>query len=491
MADARVTISFSDPVGRIDPKLYGHFAEHLGSCIYGGCWLGGDAGLNRAVIEALRRVRPPVIRWPGGCYADDYHWEDGIGPRESRPRTINIHWGHVVEDNHFGTHEFLELCEAVGAEPYLCGNVGSGSPREMRDWVEYLNFDGDSTQALRRAANGHPEPFRVRLWGVGNENWGCGGHMQPEEYAQAYRQFSTYLSDFPGAPLYLIGCGPNGNDPEWTRRFFSAMGRIRRIHGWGAHYYCGTAGTATEYTEDQWYELLEKATRMEQLIVQQRAVLDGFDPERKIGLIIDEWGTWHPPAPGRNPKFLWQQNTLRDALVAALSLDLFNRHAEKLVMTNIAQTVNVLQALLLVEDGQVLVTPTGHVYEMYAGHQGAESLRTSVETETVEFTAGGKPQRLPGLFGSASRQGDRMLLTLVNPRLGRPLEVAVCLRDGPEARGAAATVLTHENCRAHNTFDAAETVAPRQAKVAATGREFTLTLAPQSVTAVSLELGGA
>jgi alpha-L-arabinofuranosidase len=489
MPDARISISLADPVGTIHRNVYGHFAEHLGACIYGGCWLGGEAGMNRDVVAALRRVRPPVIRWPGGCFADDYHWEDGVGPRESRPRTVNIHWGNVVEDNHFGTHEFLEFCEAVGAEPYLCGNVGSGTPREMRDWVEYLNFDGDSSLALRRAANGHPAPFRISYWGVGNENWGCGGQMEPEEYASEYRRFSTYLRDFPGAPLFLIGCGPNGNDPEWTRRFFSALGRYRRIHGWGAHYYCGTAGTATEYTADQWYELLEKAARIEALVAQQRAVLDGFDPDRKIGLIVDEWGTWHPPAPGRNPKFLWQQNTLRDALVAALSLDAFNRHADKLVMANIAQTINVLQALLLVEDGKTLVTPTGHVYAMYSDHQGAESLRMRVEAEAISFAAGGQTRRLAGLMGSASRQGEALLLTLVNPRLGTPLEVAVTLRDGAEASAGTATVLTHDDCHGHNTVDAPETIAPWSFPVEALGRAFTITLRPQSVTAVSLRLG--
>lgn len=488
MPDARFTVRLTDPIATINPDLYGHFAEHLGTCIYGGCWLGGAAGLNQDVVAALRRVRPPVIRWPGGCFADDYHWEDGVGPRETRPRSVNIHWGNVVEDNHFGTHEFLEFCAAVGAEPYLCGNVGSGTPREMRDWIEYLNFDGDSTLALRRAANGRLEPYRVKYWGVGNENWGCGGNMQPEEYAGEYRRFSTYTRSFSGAPLFLIGCGPNGNDPEWTRRFFSALGSYRRIHGWGAHYYCGTAGTATEYTDDQWYELLEKATRMERLVTQQRAILDGFDPERRIGLIVDEWGTWHPPTPGRNPSFLWQQNTLRDALVAAISLDIFNRHADKLRMANIAQTINVLQALILTQDGQTILTPTGHVYAMYAAHQGAESLRARVEAEAASFTAGGKTHELPGLMGSASRHAGALLLTLVNPRLSAPLEVEIALGDGAEARDAVATVLTHPDCHAHNTFEAPDTLAPRSAPMEASGRQFVVTLAPQSVTALSIRL---
>jgi alpha-N-arabinofuranosidase len=489
MPDARVEVFLSQPVGTIQRHLYGHFMEHLGACIYGGACRNGETGLNPAVVAALRQVRPPVIRWPGGCFADDYHWEDGVGPPAERPRTVNIHWGNVVEDNSFGTHEFLELCEAVGAEPYLCGNVGSGTPREMRDWVEYLNFEGDSTLARRRAANGRKTPFRVKYWGVGNENWGCGGHMQPEEYAREYRRFSTYLRSFPGAPLYLIACGPNGNDPDWTRRFFTALGSYRRVHGWAAHYYCGTAGTDTEYSEAQWYELLEKAARVERLVLQQRAALDSFDPERKIGLIIDEWGTWHPPTPGRNPAFLWQQNTLRDALVAALSLDLFNRHADKVVMSNIAQTVNVLQALILTEEEKTLTTPTGYVYAMYADHQDAESLVTRIEADAVAFDAGGKPGQLQGLFGSASRRDETVLLTLVNPRLGRHLEVTVALKDGGEAREGNGTVLTHDDRRAHNTFDAPETVTPRPTPIEARGREFTVTLAPQSVTAITLRVG--
>jgi alpha-N-arabinofuranosidase len=488
MADARVSISLAEPIATIHPDVYGHFAEHLGTCVYGGVWRGANEGMNPDVIAALKRVRPPVIRWPGGCFADDYHWEDGVGPRESRPRTVNIHWGNVVEDNSFGTHEFLAFCEAVGAAPYLCGNVGSGSPSEMRDWVEYLNFEGDSTLAQLRAAHGRPAPFRVKYWGVGNENWGCGGNMEPEEYAGEYRRFSTYLRDFSGTPLFLIACGPNGNDPEWTRRFFTALRGRRRIHGWAAHYYCGTAGTATEYTDDQWYELLEKAARVERLVVQQRAILDGFDPERKIGLIVDEWGTWHPPTPGRNPAFLWQQNTLRDALVAALSLDIFNRHADKVRMSNIAQTVNVLQALVLTEEGKTITTPTGHVYAMYADHQGAESLRTQIEVDVVNRSTSGPSEPLPGLMGSASRQGDRLLVTLVNPQLGRPLEVAVTLRDGGEAREATATVLTHDDCHAHNTFDAPEVLAPRPMSVTVRGRSFTVTVPAQSVTALSMRV---
>ena len=358
MPAARISILPDEPIGLINPNLYGHFAEHLGTCVNGGVWVGEDsaipntAGLRDDLVEAFRRIRPPVIRWPGGCFADDYHWADGVGPRRERPKTVNTWWGGGVEDNAFGTHEFITFCRLVGAQPYLAGNLGSGSVREMRDWVEYCNHDKPSTLAMRRAANGSPMPMGVKYWGVGNEAWGCGGNFCPEDYAAEYKRYATYLRDFGGTPVFLIACGPDGNQVHWTRRFLkkiaSADQRFNcRIHGLGAHYYCGTAGTATEYSTDQWYELLQKAAGVERLILDQRAVLDEFDPERRIGLILDEWGTWHPPTPGRDPCHLWQQNTLRDALVAAITLDTFNRHADKAVMANIAQAVNVLQALVI------------------------------------------------------------------------------------------------------------------------------------------------
>jgi alpha-N-arabinofuranosidase len=491
---SQIQVCLAEPIARIHPNLYGHFAEHLGRCIYEGIWVGehsaipNTAGIRNDVVAALRKVRPPVVRWPGGCFADNYHWEDGIGPRSERPRRVNVWWGQGVETNEFGTHEFLEFCRQIGAQPYLCGNVGSGSPRELRDWVEYCNYPGDSTRARQRAAHGHPEPFRVRYWGVGNENWGCGGSFCPEDYAAEYKRFSTFLYDFENAPLFLIACGPAGNDPDWTHRFFNQLGSYRRLHGFAAHYYCGTAGTATEYTEDQWYQLLHQAAQMERLVVQQRAILDGYDPDRRIGLIVDEWGTWHPPAPGRNPAFLWQQNTLRDALVAALTLDLFNRHADKVVMGNIAQTVNVLQALILTEEERMLTTPTYHVYEMYVPHQGGQSLRTVFEADEVTFRVGTEERQLFGLAGSASLKGDTLFLTVVNPRLGEPQEVTVHLRDGGSARQITERVLTHADIHAHNTFEAPDTVAPREERVETTGREFTLILPAASVTAVEVEL---
>jgi len=443
----------------IRPELYGHFAEHLGSCIDQGIWVGETSsipnigGIRSDVLDALRQLHPPVVRWPGGCYADDYHWEDGIGPRGSRPRRVNLWWGQNIETNAFGTHEFIQVCRTLGAEPYLAGNVASGTPRELRDWVEYCNFAGDSTLARRRAENGSPTPFGVRYWGIGNEAWGCGGYFSPDEYAGQFRRFATFIREFSGAAPFLIACGPDGNNLDWTRRFMEKLGSFSRIHGLAAHYYCGTAGpSATEFSADQWYELLEKALRIENLICDQRELLDEFDPQRKIGLVLDEWGTWHLPTPGRNPAHLWQQNTLRDALVAALTLDTFNRNADKLVMANIAQTVNVLQAMILTQDDKMITTPTYHVFEMYRAHQRGQRVACQIDAPSISFAAGDEKRTLPGLAGSCSLKGDWITLSVVNPHASLPVESAIDLESVTLA-DATVTVLTHAELNAHNTFE--------------------------------------
>jgi alpha-N-arabinofuranosidase len=492
---ARITVLADEtPIGVIRPELHGHFAEHLGTCIDDGVWVGEDsripntAGFRSDVLEALKRIRVPAIRWPGGCYADDYHWEDGIGPREKRPRRVNLWWGHNVETNGFGTHEFIQLCRHLGAESYLAGNVGSGSPREMRDWLEYCNFNGDSTLARRRAANGSPQPFGVRLWGVGNENWGCGGNFCPESYAREFRRFATYLGPFGGVQPYLIACGPDGNDVDWTRRFLTTYGATpqhrygaSRLGAIAAHYYCGTAGpSATEFNTNQWYELLDKATRMEDLIRTQRATIDSFEPYgRRVGLVIDEWGTWHLPTPGATP--LWQQSTLRDALVAAITLDAFHRHAEKVVMCNLAQLANVLQSLVLTSRERMLLTPTYHVFAMYQPHQGGQSVRAVFEAPPVSFALGEEKRQLPGLIGSASTKSGVLTLSVVNPHAEGPVEAAIDLR-GFAARRASVAELSHDEITAHNTFDDPETVQPETQEVEVEGPQWRHVFAPASVT---------
>jgi len=495
---AAITILLDESPGTINRNIYGHFIEHLGTCVYDGIWVGEeaeaahDAGLCTGVVEALRQVRAPVIRWPGGCFADDYHWRDGVGPRDRRPRRVNIHWGDVVDSNAFGTHEFARFCRAVGAEPYLCGNVGSGTAQELREWIEYCNFPSGTALSDERAHHGSNEPLGVRCWGIGNESWGCGGYFTPDDYATEYRRFSTFARDF-GTPLYLIACGPNRNDLEWTRRFFAKLHDYRkctRIHGYAAHYYCHNRGLATEFDDEGWYSLLYQAQQMEPLVVQQRALMDAFDPERRIDLIVDEWGTWHSPTPGRNPKFLWQQNTLRDALVAALTLDIFNRHADKVAMANIAQTVNVLQALLLTEGHRVVRTPTYHVYDLYQVHQNARAVRLLVEADEIAFTESGQHRRLFGLAGSASVRGETLHLTIVNPGIGTPVEAVVRLRGDASIRDARATVLTDEDPAAHNTMEEPERLSLGPSSTfEASGSSFTYTFAPQSVTRLELLLG--
>jgi alpha-N-arabinofuranosidase len=498
---ARVIVHTDEPpIGTIRPELYGHFAEHLGACVDEGIWVGVDSkipninGMRSDVIEALRRLAVPVLRWPGGCFADDYHWEDGIGPREARPRRVNAWWGHTIDPNHFGTHEFIAFCRLIGAQPYLAGNVGSGTPRELKQWVEYCNFNGDSTLAGRRAANGSPHPFDVRYWGIGNENWGCGGNFDPEDYAAAYKQFSTFVSTFArpplNMPLFLVACGPNGNNHDWTRRFFTKAGMPRQdwqLHGFAAHYYCGTAGTATQFNTDQWYELIHRAAGIEKLILEQRMIMDEFDPHRLIGLIIDEWGTWHPPTPHRVPQHLWQQNTLRDALVAAITLDTFNRHADKLVMCNIAQLINVLQAMILTQGERMLLTPTFHVFEMYKTHQGGASLRMTIETETTRFATQGRSETLPVLSGSASRKSGELTITITNAHSTLPAEITLDLRGFGPAIGSVVT-LTSDDLAVHNTFDEPEQIVPTHRPIEL-ATEATYRCPAASVTTVRLRRG--
>ena len=498
MSSARIDVVLSDSVGTINPNIYGHFMEHLGACIYEGCYVGEDSsipntrGFRNDVIEALKKIKAPVIRWPGGCYADDYHWQDGIGPKESRPRRINIHWGNVVESNHVGTHEFIDFCRLVGAKPYFAGNLGSGTVREMRDWVEYCNYPGDSTLGLERQKNGEEKPFGVEFWGVGNENWGCGGNFSPEDYGTEYRRYTSYMRNLGETKLFLIACGPAQNDLDWTRRFFTKLRkdfwRGTDIHGFAAHYYCGTAGQGTEYSVSEWYELLHSAIGIEPLIIQQRGLMDGFDPERKIGLIIDEWGTWHKPTEGHNPAFLWQQNTVRDALVAAMSLDIFNRHAEKVVMTNIAQTINVLQAMILTEGEKMVLTPTFHVYDMYSDHQGGESVRVVAATPEIETPKG----TIPTVSGSAAVKGNTLTLTLVNASATDAAETTVRLMGGILKEIASVTGLDFPagDILAHNTYEEPTKVTiSAQSLVTSSGEsEIVLTLPAASVSKLTLTL---
>lgn len=469
-----VRVLTDQPGAQISPNLYGHFAEHLGRCIYDGFWVGPDSpipnvrGIRSDIVEALRAIRIPVLRWPGGCFADEYHWQDGIGPRERRPAMLNTHWGGVTEDNSFGTHEFLDLCDQLGCEPYICGNVGSGTVREMQQWVEYLTFAGRSPMADLRRANGREEPWRIRYWGVGNENWGCGGNMRPEFYADLYRQFQTYLRNLSGNQLFKIACGANSADYRWTEVLMEVAGRY--MDGLSLHYYTvpgawRNKGSATQFGEAEWFEVLHKTLFMDELIANHSRIMDTFDPEKRVALMVDEWGTWYQVEPGTNPGFLYQQNTLRDALAAALNLGIFHKHAERVRMANIAQTVNVLQAMVLTQGERMLLTPTYHVFDLFQVHQGATFLPTAVECEQYAWDT----NSIPAVHATASQDdGGAIHLSLVNlqPHKGYEVQVQLAGRAPTQVSGR---LLTADAMQAHNTFDEPNTVRP----VVFTGAEIT------------------
>jgi alpha-N-arabinofuranosidase len=448
----------------ISRHIYGHFAEHLGRCIYGGIWVGEDSaipnvrGIRRDVAEALRQINIPSLRWPGGCFADEYHWMDGIGPREGRPSMVNTHWGGVVENNHFGTHEFMDLCSQVGCEPYVCGNVGSGTVREMQQWVEYLT-GVEGPMADLRAANGRTEPWRVKYWGVGNENWGCGGNMRPEYYADEYRRYATYLRNFGENKIFKIAGGAPSDHYAWTDVLMREAARF--MDGLSLHYYTvfpawETKGSATQFDEERWFGILRTALRMDEVVTQHATIMDKYDPQRRVGMIVDEWGAWYDVEGGTNPGFLYQQNTLRDALVAGLTLNIFNRHCDRIKMANLAQTVNVLQAVILTEGEKMLLTPTYHVFEMYKVHQDATLLPLDVHSGPYSFGE----QSIPALNASASRdQAGRIHLSLCHLDPLRAADVTCELR-GVQLSGVAARVLTAEAMTAHNTFDKPDLVRP-------------------------------
>ncbi|MGC4033465.1 MAG: alpha-L-arabinofuranosidase C-terminal domain-containing protein [Tepidisphaeraceae bacterium] len=382
----RIVINADLGTQKISRHIYGHFAEHLGRCVYEGLWVGEDSdipntrGFRNDVVQALRNINIPNLRWPGGCFADTYHWTDGIGPKEKRPSIVNIHWGGTTENNHVGTHEFLDLCEQLGTMPYIAGNVGSGTVREMAEWLEYITMGGESPMASLRRQNGRQEPWPLMFWGVGNENWGCGGNMRPQFYADQFRQYASYCRNFtPDAKLYKVACGFTD---EWNEILMRNCARF--MDGLSVHYYTIpgpwlSKGSATDFTSDAWKLTLQKAANIESFIKGTAAIMDRYDPQKRVGMIMDEWGTWFDVEQGTNPGFLYQQNTIRDALVAGLSFNVFNNHADRVYMTNIAQTVNVLQAVVLTEGAKMLLTPTYHVFEMYKVHQDATLLPTAVE----------------------------------------------------------------------------------------------------------------
>ena len=458
---SRLIVNTGKKGARINREIYGHFSEHLGRCIYGGIFVGENSvipnvrGMRCDIVEALKNIRLPVLRWPGGCFADEYHWKDGIGQKEKRKKMINTHWGGVVEDNSFGTHEFLDFCEQVGCQPYINGNLGSGTVQEMSEWVEYMTFGGVSPMSALRAENGHEKPWNIKYFGVGNENWGCGGNMRPEYYADEYRRYQTYIRNYDGSRIYKIACGANDINYNWTEVLMNNAKCC--MNGLSLHYYVITnkwekKGSSMDFTEQEYYTTLKKALFMEELVANHSRIMDKYDPEKKIGLIVDEWGMWYDVEPGTNPGFLYQQNTMRDALVAAVTLNIFNRHCDRVQMANIAQMVNVLQALILTEDEKMLLTPTYHVFDLYKEHQDGTLVESYVEASVI----GTEDALVPDLHVSASENGGKIHITLANLSSGENRKVTMELT-GAKTDNISARILTGE-IHAHNDFSVMDKV---------------------------------
>ena len=448
----------------IHKELYGQFAEHLGRCIYGGIWVGPDSsvpnidGYRKDLVEALIEQKVPVMRWPGGCFADEYHWLDGIGPKESRPKMINSNWGGTVEDNSFGTHEFFNLCELIGCEPYLSGNVGSGSVEELAKWVEYITAKAGS-MAEKREANGRKEPWKLKYLGVGNESWGCGGNMRPEYYSDLYRRYATYCRNYDGNTLYKVASGASDYDYNWTKVL---MEQARSgMQGLSLHYYTVTdwnsKGSATEFTVDDYYDTVAKAVEVDEVIRNHKVIMDTYDPERKVGLLLDEWGTWYDVEPGTNPGHLYQQNTMRDAIVAAMSMNIFHRHTDRLVMANIAQIVNVLQSMILTKDDEIVLTPTYHLFRMYNVHQDATFVPVDYSEGEIVSRSG---RVMPDISVSASRDSEgKVHVSVVNPVADREQTVTLCF-DSLKPKHISAELLSAPSLQSYNDFGRKPEVVP-------------------------------
>ena len=454
---SRLIINTHNKKSKISKEIYGHFSEHLGRCIYEGIYVGEDSkipnvnGMRTDVVQALKEMKIPVLRWPGGCFADEYHWMDGIGPKENRKKMINTHWGGVVEDNSFGTHEFMELCRQLECEPYINGNLGSGTVQEMSEWVEYLTFDGISPMAELRKQNGHEEPWKVKYFGVGNENWGCGGNMTPEFYGNMYRRYQTYCRNYGENKLYKIACGPNVDDYNWTEGVMKVAANY--MDGLSLHYYTHPGGwenkgPATGFDESAWYETMKRTLKMEELINKHLEIMNKYDPEKRVDLIVDEWGSWYAVEPGTNPGFLYQQNTMRDALIAGINLNIFNKHSDRIKMANIAQIVNVLQSVILTEGEKMILTPTYHVFNMYKNHQEATLVESYIETKMIGVD---EENQVPNLHESVSVDDEgRINITINNLSIDEAYDIEGIIVDRP-IKSVTATILTNK-MDAYNTF---------------------------------------
>lgn len=466
-AQNQVTLQADSGKVIINKHIYGHFSEHLGKCIYGGFYVGESntkiphtKGVRNDVVDALKKLKIPNLRWPGGCFADTYHWKDGIGPKNKRPTIVNTWWGGVTEDNSFGTHDFLDMCELLGAEPYLSGNVGSGTVQELSDWVQYVSFDGISPMSKLRKENGREKPWTVRYWGIGNEAWGCGGNMRPEYYANIYRQYATFMTGWDNNnKIFRIASGANSSDYNWTEVLMRDIPH-NMLEGVGVHHYSvidwSKKGSASEFTEQQYFTTMQRALKMEELVTKHAAIMDKYDPKKRVAMVVDEWGGWYDVEPGTNPGFLYQQNTMRDAMIAGVTLNIFNNHADRVRMANLAQTINVLQAVILTNEEKILLTPTYHVMEMYNVHQDATLL--PVKIKTSDYTLNG--EKLPAVSVSASRDKNGVThISLVNIDGKNAQDITVDIK-GAKYTSVTGRVLSSPKIQDHNTFETPDKVKP-------------------------------
>jgi alpha-L-arabinofuranosidase len=486
-----INIRVNDGQYVIDKHIYGHFAEHLGRCIYGGFYVGEantkvphTNGVRNDVLDALKKLKVPNLRWPGGCFADTYHWKDGIGPKDKRPTIVNTWWGGVTEDNSFGTHDFLNMCELLGAEPYLSANVGSGTVQELADWVQYTNFDGKSPMSDLRRENGRDKPWNVKFWGVGNETWGCGGNMTAEYYANIYRQFATFMM---GREVYKIASGASSGDYHWTEVLMRDIPH-RMLDGVALHHYSvidwSKKGSATAFSEKEYFTIMERALRMEELVTRHSTIMDKYDPQKRVALVVDEWGGWYDVEPGTNPGFLYQQNTMRDAMLAGVTLNIFNNHADRVRMANLAQTINVLQAVILTDEEKIILTPTYHVMEMYNVHQDATLLPLTIKTPDYVF----ENEKLPAVSASASAGKDGLThISMVNIDSKNTQEIAIDLF-GKKFSSITGRILSSAKLQDFNSFDSPSKIQPKEFKDARLkDNVVTVKLPPFSVVVLELK----
>ena len=460
MKKISMVINADDRLGHISPEIYGHFSEHLGRCIYNGIYVGENSpipntdGIRNDIIEAFRNIKAPVFRWPGGCFAEEYHWQDGIGEKALRRKIVNTNWGGVTEDNSFGTHEFMRFCELVGCKPYINGNVGSGSVRELSEWIEYMTSDAESPLTEQRKKNGRAEPWKLEYLGIGNENWGCGGNMRPEYYADVYKRYQTFCRNYSGNRLYRIACGPSSADYNWTEVMMKNLDS-NNVDAIDLHYYTMPVWpemeSATDFDDELYYKTIAAANFSDELITRHSEIMNRYDPEKKIGLVIGEWGCWHKVEEGTNPGFLYQQNTMRDAIVAAIELNVFNRHSDRVVMANLAQAVNVLQSIILTEGDKMIKTPTYHVFDLFKTHQNNEAVYCYTQNENMS-----EGKNAPMISVSASVNEKSMTVTVANCSLTEEAAVE-CSIFGFKASSVSCRILTNE-AHSYNDFDCPDRV---------------------------------